>query len=184
MSATLGKSNTKFKNMKDVSVDASSAIGKSNQISKSFDSKQLGTSKSRISRFAAGKSTGKRGLSGTKGLSGKTKATTAYIEANTKILGAMDPELIRKMMREHIPDFRFCYQRELLINPSVAGVFDLKFQINSSGRGNRISIRNNGKAFSSNAKNCIKRVVSLINFPRPKGGGSVDVKQPMNFSNL
>jgi hypothetical protein len=184
MSAALGKSNTEFKKVKDISVDATTAIGSSNRISKNYDSKKFGTSSNNIARFAAGSPTGKKGTSGTKGLSGKKSATTAYVEANTKILGAMDPELIRKLMREHIPDFRYCYQRELMLNSTVAGVFDIKFKINSAGKGTRVIVKNNGKAFSSNAKNCIKRVVSLINFPRPKGGGSVDVKQPMNFSNL
>ena len=86
-------------------------------------------------------------------------------------------------MREFIPEFRRCYQRELLKNSSVAGVFDLGFKIDSNGKGRSVNVKSHGKGFSKNGQNCITRVVSLIKFPKPKGGGQVDVKQPMNFYN-
>ena len=86
-------------------------------------------------------------------------------------------------MREFIPEFRRCYQRELIKNPSVAGIFDLAFQINGAGKGVAVKVKSKGKGFSPKGRTCIKRVVSLIKFPKPKGGGRVDVKQPMNFYN-
>lgn len=184
MSAALGTSTTQFEKIKDKSSNTAANLGSSKSISKSFDSKQFGNSKNKIGRFAAGDKHGKSNVTGTKGLSGKSGSSTAYMEASTKILGAMDPELIRKIMREHIPDFRYCYQRELMINSEVAGVFDITFKINKYGKGVNVGVKNNGKSFSSNAKKCLSRVVSMIKFPRPKGGGTVDVKQPMNFSNI
>lgn len=163
------------------SVNVASEISSSTSLSKNFNSSKIGRTKTEIGRFAAGNPKGSSKAIGTKGLSGKSKAATAYIEANTKILGALDPDLIRKIMREYIPQFRHCYQRELLTNPSVAGVFDLAFQINGRGKGINVAVKSNGKGFSSKGKGCLKRVVKLIPFPRPKGGGLVDVKQPMNF---
>ena len=151
------------------------------KLNSNFNQESIGKTNSKISRFVSGIKTGTNGAIGTKGLSGKTDTTTSYLQANTKILGAMDPELIRKIMREYIPQFRHCYQRELVINPSVAGVFDLEFQINSKGKGVSVGVKKQGKNFSAKGMGCLKQVVSMIPFPKPKGGGLVDVKQPMNF---
>lgn len=167
-------------NYKNIANQVSSSSSLSNNLS---NSSEFGKTNRKVGRFAAGGNTGASQNIGAKGLSGKSRSVTAYIQANTKILGAIDPNLIRKLMREFIPEFRRCYQRELIKNPSVAGVFDLSFQINSSGKGINVDVKSNGDGFSSNGKTCLKRVVSLINFPKPKGGGRVDVKQPMNFFN-
>lgn len=142
---------------------------------------KLGSSNVKVGRMTASKSTGTSRAMGTKGLSGKTKSNTAYMEAKTKVLGSLDPALIRKIMKEHIPAFRYCYQQELLENAQVAGVFDVNFQINATGRGVRTFVKSKGDGFSKKGLTCIKRVVSRIKFPRPKGGGYVDVRQPMNF---
>jgi hypothetical protein len=182
MNSMLGSKNSKMRTVKKSGkIDMSSAMGSSTAITKDFDSRKFGKSNMKIGRFAAGSKAGSKKGVGTRGLSGKRGASTSYIEANTKILGALDPELIRKIMREYIPQFRYCYQKELMKNPSVAGVFDLGFQINAKGIGRNVKVHSRGKAFSSKGKKCLKRVVKLIKFPKPKGGGLVDVKQPMNF---
>lgn len=147
----------------------------------SVSDSKLGTSNVKVGRMAASRATGTSKMLGTKGLSGKTKSNTAYMEAKTKVLGSLDPALIRKIMREHIPAFRYCYQQELLENGGVAGVFDVNFQINATGKGVKTYVKSKGKGFSRKGLTCIKRVVSRIKFPRPKGGGYVDVRQPMNF---
>ncbi len=162
-------------------VNSAAAMNSASSMSGSYNSSKFGKTNTKVGRFAAGNPAGSNQALGTRGLSGKTRSTTAYIEANTKILGAIDPELIRKIMREYIPRFRHCYQRELLQNESVAGVFDLEFQINAVGKGVNVGVKSNGKGFSRKGIGCLKRVVSLIKFPKPKGGGLVDVKQPMNF---
>ncbi len=116
---------------------------------------------------------------GTKGLSGKSSSTSSYVETMTKVLGAIDPSLIAKILKEYIPQFRFCYQREIIDNPSVEGIFYLQFKINSKGLG--YDTKTQGKNFSKQGIKCLSRVISLIQFPRPKGGGIVDVSQPLNF---
>lgn len=173
----VAKSQGNFRNVAD---QVSSSTSLSGSLS---NSNKFGKTNTKVARFAAGGKVGTGKNFGAKGLSGKSKSATAYVAANTKILGAIDPKLIRKLMREFIPEFRRCYQRELLKNPAVAGVFDLEFQINAKGKGSRVRVKSNGKGFSKKGIGCIKRVVSLIRFPKPKGGGLVDVKQPMNFYN-
>ncbi|MBD64150.1 MAG: hypothetical protein CME62_03025 [Halobacteriovoraceae bacterium] len=182
MAAMLGRNNTKLKSAnQNNNLDAASAMGSTTSLTRNFNANNFGKSNVQVETFKNGSRNGSGNIADTRGLSGKTRASTAYIEANTKILGAIDPELIRKIMREYIPQFRYCYQQELMKNPKVAGVFDLNFQINGVGKGVNVDIKKNGASFSAKAHNCLKRVVKMIKFPRPKGGGLVDVRQPMNF---
>lgn len=175
-------SKTKLKDAKNIkNINLASSVKSTTKITSEFDQKKIGATKNKVSRFMASNPSKSKVMIGTKGLSGKTKTSTAYIEESTKILGALDPEVVRVILREYIPQFRHCYQRELITNPSVAGIFDIQFQINGKGSGINVGVLSKGKGFSKTGKNCLKRVVSLIKFPKPKGGGVVDVKQPMNF---
>lgn len=119
---------------------------------------------------------------GTKGLSRKRGFDTAYIEPKTVVLGSMDPELLRKILREYLPQFRHCYQKELEHHSNeISGVIDLKFRIGATGKATKVNIQTQNASFSRKGTGCMSSVLKLIDFPRPKGGGVVDVKQPLNF---
>ena len=82
-----------------------------------------------------------------------------------------------------MPQFRHCYQQELLRNDKVEGVINLKFRIIAQGRTKNIVVEGKRAQFSSQGEQCMRKVLSLIDeFPHPKGGGVVDVKQPLNFT--
>jgi len=182
MNSLLGSADEK--NLKDLSESKDislSSINSSSNINSNFNSSNIGKANSKIARFAAGEVTSKNTGTGTQGLSNKKGSSTEYLNANTKVLGAIDPELVRKLMRERISEFRHCYQRELIANTNAVGVFDLEFQINANGKGTNVKVKKVGGGFTSNAINCLAKVVSFIRFPKPKGGGTVDIKQPMNF---
>ncbi|WP_164848266.1 FHA domain-containing protein [Halobacteriovorax sp. HLS] len=120
--------------------------------------------------------------SGSKGLASKSGIDTTYTDQKAVVLGSMDPELLRKILREYLPQFKHCYQQELeYSNEHAKGVMDLLFRINKDGRANRISIKTKGSKFSKKGTDCMSNVLKLIQFPKPKGGGIVDVKQPLNF---
>jgi hypothetical protein len=42
-------------------------------------------------------------------------------------------------------------------------------------------IRAKDARFSQKGIGCMGQVLSMIDFPKPKGGGVVDVRQPLNF---
>lgn len=119
---------------------------------------------------------------GTKGLSRKRGFDTAYIEPKTVVLGSMDPELLRKILREYLPQFRHCYQKELEHHSNeISGVIDLRFRINGGGKATKVNIQTQNAQFSAKGTGCMASVLKLIDFPKPKGGGVVDVRQPLNF---
>ncbi len=119
---------------------------------------------------------------GAQGLVARNGIDTAYVEPKTVVLGSMDPELLRRILQEHIPQFRHCYQQELAAHSDrVKGVVDLNFRIDKDGGVSNVDIRSKGAAFSPTGQGCMAKVLGLITFPRPKGGGVVDVRQPLNF---
>lgn len=131
----------------------------------------------------AGSTEGKLGESkGTKGLSAKTGVYTAGIPSETVVLGSMDPDVIRRILRDNIPFFRSCYQKELDRNSSsrVSGTIKLVFSIGASGHVSRAGVDGRTKLVPK-VKKCVVGVLRGIKFPRPLGGGTVDVKQPFNF---
>lgn len=119
--------------------------------------------------------------SGAQGLSSKSGVDTAYSDPKTVVLGSMDPELLRKILKEYLPQFRHCYQQELERNEAAKGVIDLHFRINPNGSVSKIKIKGKRARFSRAGSGCMAGVLKLIDFPNPKGGGVVDVKQPLNF---
>ncbi len=122
------------------------------------------------------------GSYGARGLASKKGFDSAYLEPKTVVLGSMDPELLRRILREYIPQFRHCYQQELIgQDEKVKGVIDLNFTISASGKVAKYDIRVKDAQFSKKGTNCMGNVLNLIDFPKPKGGGVVDVRQPLNF---
>lgn len=119
--------------------------------------------------------------SGAKGLASKSGIDSAYTDQETVVLGSMDPELLRKILREYLPQFRHCYQQELERSEDVKGVVDLNFRIGASGKVTKVNIKSKKAKFSKGGTNCMAGVLKLIDFPKPKGGGMVDVRQPLNF---
>lgn len=119
---------------------------------------------------------------GLKGMASKKGINTAYQAPKTIVLGSIDPELLRKILREYLPQFHYCYQNELDKKQDlIKGIVDLKFRINGNGKVSNIDIISKGAKFSNKGVDCMAQVLHMIDFPMPKGGGIVDVKQPLNF---
>lgn len=119
---------------------------------------------------------------GAKGLSGKKGMDTSYIQTETVVLGSMDPELLRKILQQYLPQFKHCYQQELAYNSEdIKGIVDLNFEIKGDGKVAKINIKAKDQRFSTKGINCMTNVLSIIDFPKPKGGGTVAVRQPLNF---
>ena len=180
MKSVRSKPTSTAKDVDTVNSSFNEVVGKNKyQMQKGI--KNLDAKRNKMNKYGKGDIKGLKNSFGVRGISSKTNTSTSYQKTSTKILGAVDPELIRKLLREYIPHFRHCYQKELLTNPELNGIFDLDFQITAKGRGARLKILNSKTAFTRKGLNCLKTVIKRIKFPRPRGGGTVDVVQPLNF---
>ena len=129
-----------------------------------------------------GATTGVLGTSkGAEGLSAKKAIYTAGIPTETVVLGSMDPDVIRRILLDHLPQFRYCYQKELeMTGKEIGGVIKLEFTIGASGHVTGAGV-DSASNLPTNVKKCVVGVLRGITFPEPLGGGTVEVKQPMNF---
>jgi outer membrane biosynthesis protein TonB len=131
-----------------------------------------------------GSTVGKIGESkGVEGLSAKKTIHTAGIPSETVVLGAMDPDIIRRILRENIPQFRYCYQKELDSRGNEdSGIVHLNFVIGASGHVSKSGVdRSKSSRISPKVQSCVLNVLNGIQFPRPAGGATVEVSQPINF---
>ena len=96
------------------------------------------------------------------------------------ILGALDKALIDEVVKRHMNQIKYCYQRELNKNPNLGGKIVIKFVIAKDGSVSSASV---GATTMSNAgvENCVVGRFLRMQFPQPKGGGIVIVRYPFVF---
>ena len=97
------------------------------------------------------------------------------------ILGALDRRLIDEVIKRHINQVRYCYQRELAKNPALGGKIVVKFTIAPDGSVRQANVKSSSMN-SAPVQNCIVGRFMRMQFPEPKGGGIVIVSYPFLFS--
>ena len=97
------------------------------------------------------------------------------------ILGALDRSLIDEVIKRHMNQIKYCYQRELTKNPALGGKIVIKFVIAKDGT---VSSANTKSSTMGNSavEQCIVGRFMRFQFPEPKGGGIVIVSYPFLFS--
>jgi len=119
--------------------------------------------------------------SGVGGLGAKRDRDVAIATGETKVLGAIDPELIRKVIRDHADQVRYCYEQQLTLNPKLAGKIAIKWQINADGRASATILDPSVPIDSDGLRTvgeCIMSRIRTWEFPKPKGGGMAIVTYP------
>jgi FHA domain len=118
--------------------------------------------------------------SGVGGLGSKRDRDVAISTGETKVLGAIDPELVRKVIRDHADQIRYCYEQQLTLNPKLAGKISIRWQINASGRAELPQVLGGDATTLQNEQvgQCIMSRIVTWEFPKPKGGGFAIVTYP------
>jgi hypothetical protein len=97
------------------------------------------------------------------------------------IVGALDRSLIDAVIKRHMNQFRYCYQRELNKDPGLAGKVTVKFVIAGNGSVSRASIKKSTLGNDS-VESCLSGRFMTLQFPEPKGNGIVIVSYPFMFA--
>lgn len=149
--------------------------GESATLEKAEVSKNIGS----LTGAAKGKLEAAEGL---EGIVSKKSIYTAGLPFKTVILGGIDPDVIRRILIDHIPQFRFCYQKELDRQvTSYKGIVRLNFIIGASGHVSNASVETASNDIPEEVKGCVARILKGIKFPRPLGGAVAEIRQPLNF---
>lgn len=128
-----------------------------------------------------GRGTGETGYGGAEGgLGNKTDRDISMTPGTPVILGSLDPEIIRRIVREHAGQIKYCYEKELTRTPGIYGKIVMKWVINGEGRVNQSAVAET-QMKNSNVEGCLATKIKTWVFPKPKGGGIVVVNYPFVF---
>jgi hypothetical protein len=117
--------------------------------------------------------------SGVGGLGRKTDRDVAIDTQNVRIVGAIDPELIRKVIREHASQVRYCYEQQLALNPKLEGKVAIRWQIGPDGRASSTMVDAGATTIQNEeVQRCIMARIVTWEFPKPRGGGIAIVTYP------
>lgn len=114
-------------------------------------------------------------------LGGKKSVDIGITSSEPTVMGSLDKELIRQVIKRNINQIRYCYESQLTRNPKLAGKVSVKFVISASGSVAQSQV---AQATTNNAEleTCVAGRVRTWVFPKPKGGGVVIVTYPFVFT--
>ena len=112
---------------------------------------------------------------------GATAAPTAAVGGEPQILGSLDRSLVDAVIKRNMAQIRYCYQRELTKNPSLAGKITVKFVVAKDGSVSSAEIKLTTMQ-SSAVESCVVSRIQRLQFPAPKGGGIAIISYPFVFS--
>ncbi len=93
------------------------------------------------------------------------------------VRGSLDKEIIRRVIRRHLAEIKFCYEKELLHRSGLVGRVTVQFTIGGNG-GVLSSVVQESTLHDANVEQCMRDAVRRWEFPQPKGGGIVIVSYP------
>ncbi len=93
------------------------------------------------------------------------------------IAGDLDKAIIRRYIRRKLPSIKYCYEKQLLVDKGLSGTVNTNFQISPQGS----VLSSTASGVSGSVSSCVAGVIKTIKFPKPKGGGIVQVRYPFIF---
>jgi len=96
------------------------------------------------------------------------------------VMGSLDRTVIQRVIRRHLNQIRYCYERDLQVSPPLAGKIAVRMVIGPEGRVTSANAAQDTLAWPKTTE-CVLRVIKRLRFPRPKGGGVVVVTYPFVF---
>jgi pSer/pThr/pTyr-binding forkhead associated (FHA) protein len=114
---------------------------------------------------------------GAGGLGGRRAHAPDVIPGQANVRGSLDKEIIRRIIRRHINEVKYCYEQELTKKPELGGRIMVQFTIAASGQV-IASVLQNSTMSNARVENCTVQAVRRWEFPKPLGGGIVIVSYP------
>jgi TonB family protein len=121
----------------------------------------------------------RKGLRGT-GFRERGRPQPIVRQAKADVIGEMDKDLIRRVVRTHINEVRFCYNQGLARDPGLRGRVAVRFTIGPTGTVPAAVVAES-TITDRNVGNCAVQAVKRWRFPKPERGGNVVVTYPFVF---
>lgn len=111
---------------------------------------------------------------------GKGDASIGIGGDETEIDGQIDPPIIDAVIKRHLAQIQYCYERELPKKPELAGKIIVNFTIQADGTTLNPRVKSSTMNHAG-VEGCIVERFRKIRFPQPRGGGLVTVSYPFLF---
>jgi hypothetical protein len=118
-----------------------------------------------------------RGLGGP---GGRRVGAPEVIPGQSTVRGSLDKEIIRRIIRMHSNEVKYCYEQELTRKPALAGRISVQFVIAATGQVSS-SVLQSSTMNNPRVESCVVQAFRRWEFPKPSGGGIVIVSYPLNF---
>jgi TonB family protein len=94
--------------------------------------------------------------------------------------GSLDKEIIRRVVRLHMNEVKYCYDQELVRNRGVEGRVSVQFIISGTGQVITSFVQSTSMN-NPRVESCVAAAVKRWTFPKPEKGGLAIVSYPFNF---
>lgn len=102
------------------------------------------------------------------------------LQLKAKVEGSLDADIVRRIVRAHINEVRYCYSQGLARNPTLAGKLEIEFVILADGKVATAIVRPSTLA-DPQVGNCTANAIRRWIFPKPESG-VVKVLYPFSLS--
>lgn len=111
------------------------------------------------------------------GFGGRGKRVPRVRQAKATVDGAMDKDIIRRIVRAHINEVRYCYNQGLTKDEELKGRVTIDFEIGLTGKVSDAEVTKT-TLDDEDVGTCIAKAVKRWKFPRPSGSDPVGVTYP------
>ena len=102
-------------------------------------------------------------------------------QAKPEVTEGLDRDIIRRIVRAHINEVRYCYNEGLERDPDLRGRVSIRFKITPNGRVGETSVEASSLG-DTKVETCVEQAVQRWKFPKPQNGESVVVTYPFVLS--
>jgi Ca-activated chloride channel family protein len=120
----------------------------------------------------------RKGIGGLGGAGARVDVTAT--QGVPQVLGALDPEVVRRIVRAHAGQIRSCFETALSSSPGLRGKVVMNWVVGSDGRVRQVQV-GQSQLQSDAVERCLATTIRSWSFPKPRGGGLVVVEYPFTF---
>jgi hypothetical protein len=113
------------------------------------------------------------------GMRGRRSPVPQVRIGNATVTGDLDKNIVRRYVRRKLPRIKYCYEKQLWVDESLAGTVVTSFTIEADGKVSGET----ASGVDATVSSCIAGVIGAIAFPKPKSG-TVQARYPFTFSAL
>lgn len=95
------------------------------------------------------------------------------------VTGPLDKDIVRRIVRAHINEVRYCYNQGLLRDPRIAGIVVVDFEVSRTGKVDTARLASSAVT-DAEVGPCIVTAVQRWTFPKPEGA-TVQVSFPFEL---